>query len=38
MLTHAFADDILNRVKIEPLRLALETELLRAACEGSRGG
>ena len=27
MLIHAFAGDILNRVKIEPLRLALETEL-----------
>jgi Fe-S cluster assembly protein SufD len=27
MLIHAFAGDILNRVKIEPLRRALETEL-----------
>jgi Fe-S cluster assembly protein SufD len=27
MLIHAFAGDILNRVKIEPLRLALEAEL-----------
>ena len=27
MLIHAFAGDILDRVKIEPLRLALETEL-----------
>jgi len=27
MLIHAFAGDILNRVKIEPLRLALEGEL-----------
>ena len=27
MLIHAFAGDILDRVKIEPLRQALETEL-----------
>ena len=27
MLIHAFAGDILDRVKIEPLRAALETEL-----------
>ena len=38
MLIHAFAGDILDRVKIEPLRKALETRALRAAGEGSRGG
>jgi hypothetical protein len=27
MLIHAFAGDILDRVKIEPLRVALESEL-----------
>ena len=27
MLIHAFAGEILNRVRIEPLRKALETEL-----------
>ncbi len=27
MLIHAFAGDILDRIKIEPLRLALEAEL-----------
>jgi Fe-S cluster assembly protein SufD len=27
MLIHAFAGDVLNRVQVEPLRTALETEL-----------
>ena len=31
MLIHAFAGEILERVKIEPLRRALEDELVRAA-------
>ena len=37
MLIHAFAGDILDRVKIEPLRVALEGGAVRAAGEGSRG-
>jgi hypothetical protein len=27
MLIHAFAGEIIHRVKVEPLRLAIETEL-----------
>ena len=37
MLIHAFAGDILDRVKIEPLRVALEGRAVRAAGQGSRG-
>ena len=37
MLIHAFAGDILDRVKIEPLRVALEAELYAQLAQGSRG-
>ena len=38
MLIHAFAGEILDRVQIEPLRVALEVRALRSAGEGSRRG
>ena len=38
MLIHAFAGDILDRVKIEPLKRRARARALRAAGEGSRGG
>ena len=38
MLIHAFAGEILDRVKIEPLKQALESRALRPAGAGSRGG
>ena len=38
MLIHAFAGDILDRVKIEPLRRALERELYAQLAQRSRGG
>ena len=37
MLIHAFAGEILDRVKIEPLRAALEAELYAQLAEGPRG-
>ena len=38
MLIHAFAGEVLDRVKIEPLRVALEAELYAQLAQGSRGG
>ncbi len=38
MLIHAFAGEILDRVKIEPLRRGARRRALRAAGPGSRGG
>ena len=38
MLIHAFAGEILDRVKIEPLRVALEAELYAQLAQGPRGG